>query len=51
MLTEERYDSGSFTTYHGRALAVVYVSSAGEVRVGVSGETLALKEAAIRVTE
>ncbi len=45
--TEEQYGSRSFTTYYGRALAVVYTPCAGERRVCVHGETLALNETVI----
>jgi len=38
--TEERFDSGSYTTYFGRALAVVQAANAGEMAVRVSGEGL-----------
>lgn len=31
--TTERYDSGEFTTYQGRAMAVVYAERAGEIRI------------------
>lgn len=34
--TEERYDTGTFTTYHGRALAVVRAGKAGTLTVSVS---------------
>lgn len=34
--TEERYDSGSFTTYYGCALAVVRGEQAGEVMISVT---------------
>lgn len=45
--TEEQYDSGSFTTYQGRALAVVYTPCVGEIKVGVAGNTLVQKETII----
>ena len=35
--TEERYDSGSFTTYYGRAMAVVRAGSSGKVTVAAKG--------------
>ncbi|MBQ8160816.1 MAG: DUF4982 domain-containing protein [Clostridia bacterium] len=35
--TEERYDSGTFTTYYGRALAVVRASGSGRVIVRANG--------------
>ncbi len=34
--TEERYDSGSFTTYYGRALAVVRADKSGRVTVSAT---------------
>ena len=34
--TEERYDTGSFTTYHGRALAVARADKAGTLTVSVT---------------
>ena len=34
--TEERYDTGSFTTYHGRALAVVRAGKTGTLTVSVT---------------
>ena len=38
--TEERYDSGTFTTYYGRAMAVVRAGEKGQVTViARSGET------------
>lgn len=48
--TEEQYDSGNFTAYYGRALAIVYASCVGEIRVGVAGDTLGLEETVIQVT-
>ena len=35
--TEERYDSGIFTTYYGRAMAVVRAGSSGKVTMTVKG--------------
>ncbi len=37
--TEERYDAGEFTTYYGRALAVVRAGEAGAVTVTVTDGT------------
>lgn len=37
--TEERYDSGSFTTYYGCAMAVVRAGQAGTVTLCVTSET------------
>ena len=36
--TEERYDSGSFTTYYGQALAVVGADKAGDLILSVGDE-------------
>ena len=38
--TEEQYHSGSFTTYYGRALAVVRAGEAGSVKVSAAGGDL-----------
>lgn len=38
--TEERYDTGTHTTYFGRSQAVVYAEQAGEICVKVSGGDL-----------
>ena len=34
--TEERFDEGNYTTYYGRALAVVRVGESGQVKITVS---------------
>ena len=34
--TEERYDAGEFTTYQGRAMAVVYAEQPGKIKVEFS---------------
>lgn len=47
--TEERYDSGSFTTYHGRALAVVRAAQTGKVEIVVSGAEFESAKAEILV--
>ena len=47
--TEERYDTGSFTTYYGRALAVVRAKERGTVTVTIKGETLAAASMEISV--
>ncbi|MBD5155466.1 MAG: glycoside hydrolase family 2 protein [Oscillibacter sp.] len=47
--TEERYDTGSFTTYYGRALAVVRAKDRGTVTVTVKGKTLAAASVEIPV--
>lgn len=36
--TEERYDAGTFTTYQGRAMAVVYADKSGKIEVEIIGE-------------
>ena len=38
--TEEQYHTGSFTTYYGRALAVVRAGEAGSVKVSAAGGDL-----------
>ena len=38
--TEERYDTGTHTTYFGRAQAVVYAEQAGKICIKVSGGDL-----------
>ena len=45
--TEERYDTGSFTTYQGRALAVVYAPQPGQIKISVSGEKLGTESVAV----
>ena len=35
--TEERFDSGSYTTYYGRAMAIIRAGHTGSVNVKVSG--------------
>ena len=39
--TEEQYHTGTFTTYYGRALAIVRAGEAGVVTVSVDGENAA----------
>ncbi len=47
--TEERFDRGTYTTYYGRALAVVRAGQRGQVKVDVSdGEKSAHTEIAIK---
>lgn len=36
--TEERYQSGEFSTYYGKAQAIIRVGESGQVQVTVSGE-------------
>ena len=36
--TEERYDSGNFTTYYGCAMAIVRAGQAGTVTLSVKNE-------------
>ena len=43
--TEESYLTGSYTTYYGRALAVVRCSNTEKVKLQVKGETLSLVSA------
>lgn len=40
--TEERYDSGSFTTYYGEALAVVRAEKPGELVLSVRDQRLVI---------
>lgn len=47
--TIERFDSGSYTTYYGKALAVVQGADAGELTIHVSGQGLEPTEAKIRM--
>ena len=46
--TEERYDSGSFTTYYGRAMAVVRAGHAGKVKITAKGGETATAEITIK---
>ena len=46
--TEERFDAGEYTTYYGRALAVVRAGEAGEVTISVTdGEKSAKAEISV----
>lgn len=49
--TEQQYDSGRFTTYYGRALAVVRSEKIGEMTVQVSGKGLKTVTAVIAVKD
>jgi hypothetical protein len=49
--TEESYLVGSFTTYYGRAQAVVRASKAGPIRITVNGDGLKPSFAEINVVE
>lgn len=49
--TEERYDRGAFTTYYGRALAVVRATGEGILRLRVKGTSLEEKSCEITVNE
>jgi beta-galactosidase len=49
--TEECFDSGSYTSYYGRALAVVRADSAGELTVHVTGDGLEPAGTKISVTD
>ena len=35
--TEERYDSGSFTTYYGRAMAVIRTEAGKQIVISATG--------------
>jgi hypothetical protein len=48
--TEERFDSGIYSTYYGKALAVIRTGSKGETTVKVTGEGLEPAIAKITVT-
>jgi hypothetical protein len=47
--TEEHFDSGSYTTFYGKALAVVQGTDIGELIIRVSGDRLEPVEAKINV--
>lgn len=47
--TRERYDSGSFATYYGRALAVVRGTKKGALKLKVNGEGMETAEAVVEV--
>lgn len=49
--TTERFDSGTYTTYYGRALAVIRAKEAGTLKVTVAGEGIGKECAEIEVTE
>lgn len=49
--TMERYDDGAFTTYYGRALAVVRATATGTLKLKVKGMSLAEKFCDITVNE
>ncbi|MGN0999205.1 MAG: glycoside hydrolase family 2 TIM barrel-domain containing protein [Faecousia sp.] len=46
--TEQRYDSGFFSTYYGRALAIVRKNEPGALKVTVSGEGLPTATTTVR---
>jgi beta-galactosidase len=48
--TPERFDSGSYTTFYGRALAVVQGTNLGELTIRVSGDDLESVTQRISVT-
>lgn len=48
-LTEESYDTGSFTTYYGKALAVVHADNPGTLSVSASAEGFDTVKASIYV--
>lgn len=37
---EEKYDMGMYTTYYGRAQAVIYAEKEGKISIKVSGHDL-----------
>lgn len=45
--TEERYDTGVFTTYYGQALAVVRATKPGVIKIKATGDKFKNEEAAI----
>lgn len=47
--TREQYHTGCFTTYYGRALAIVRAGKSGTVKIRVSGEGLEEKTAEIDI--
>lgn len=47
--TEERFEDGAYTTYHGRAQAIVRAGESGTVTLRVKGEGLAEAKAEIAV--
>lgn len=47
----ERFDSGTYTTYYGRALAVVRAKKAGTMKVTVSGDDIGMECVEIKVEE
>lgn len=49
--TQERYDTGSFTTYYGRALAVVRAIESNAIEMTVSGEKLTETKVRIKVID
>jgi hypothetical protein len=49
--TEESYTDGTFTTYYGKALAVVMATKAGAIKVSVSGGKYATASVEVTVTE
>lgn len=49
--TEERYDSGKYTTYHGYAQAVIRADVPGTIRVTVTGKGMKSAKAEITANE
>lgn len=47
--TEENYNEGRFTTYYGRALAVVRAGDAGEMSISAAGKGYADTKVAIKI--
>lgn len=48
--TEERYQSGAFTTYYGKAQAIIRVGQQGALRVSVSGEKSGTTQADVAIS-
>lgn len=49
--TEEKYTSGFFHTYYGRALAVVYAGKAGELKIHAEADNGMQADAVVEVAE
>ena len=47
-ISEERFDTGSHTTYYGRTQAVVYADKPGTIRITASGEGFAPQTATVK---
>ena len=49
--TTECYDSGSFTTYYGKSLAVVYGEKVGTMTITIAGDNLEIQTLKVKVTD